>query len=94
MYTGRYEQARARSIEVYRRLENVSTQEVPYVDALRDVMAAAVALLEVLLGPLDEVFDVRRISMAAVVLTPGELAVEQAGVDRRHFLVLIVVGGA
>src|SRR5436189_3764276 len=37
-----------------------------------------------LIGPRDEVLHVRTIFVSAVVLTPGEFAVEQAGVDRRH----------
>src|SRR5258706_15905164 len=41
-------------------------------------------LLEELAGPGDEMLHVRAILVAAVVLAPGEFAVEQAGVDRRH----------
>ena len=36
-------------------------------------------------GPRDEVFHVRPIFMSAVMLTPGEFAVEQAGIHGRHF---------
>ena len=34
----------------------------------------ASALREMLFRPLDEVLDVRRVGVAAIVLTPGELA--------------------
>src|SRR5262245_25107715 len=44
-----------------------------------------------LVGPRYEVFPVRTISMAAVVLPPGELAIEQADVDCRHSFRLVVV---
>ena len=36
-------------------------------------------------GPGDEVFHVRTVFVSAVVLAPGEFAVEQAGVHGRHF---------
>src|SRR5436853_6116703 len=41
-------------------------------------------------SPLDEELHVRSILMPAVVLAPGKFAVEQAGVDRRHFRCSIV----
>ena len=37
-----------------------------------------------LFGPVDEVFDVGGIRVAPVVLTPGELAVQQTNVYRWH----------
>ena len=52
------------------------------------------ALGKVLIGPLDEMLDVRRVRVAAVVLTPGQLAVEQARVDGGHFFLLVIVGRA
>ena len=42
-------------------------------------------------GPRNEVLPVRAVGVAAVVLAPGELAVEQPDVDRRHLLRLVVV---
>ena len=44
-----------------------------------------------LVCPRDEVFPIGAVSMAAVMLAPGELPVQQAGIDRRHFRRVIVV---
>src|SRR3954471_23016852 len=51
-------------------------------------------VLQELVGPGDEVLPVGAVGVAAVVLTPGELAVQQAAVDRRHLLLRVVVGDA
>jgi tetratricopeptide (TPR) repeat protein len=48
--TGRLEQARMRALSIYRSLEHVSAQEVPYADAIRRALAHAVAGIEVALG--------------------------------------------
>ena len=50
--------------------------------------------LEKLVGPRQEVLPVRRVGVAAIVLAPGELAVEQADVHGRHLLGRVVVGAA
>ena len=42
--------------------------------------------------PREEVLPVRRVGVAAVVLPPREVAVEQADVHRRHLLLRVVVG--
>src|SRR5574337_515636 len=52
---------------------------------------ASVWRFEEFVGPGYEVFPVRAVSMSAVVLTPGELAVEQSGVDGRHLRGAIIV---
>src|SRR6266498_2116626 len=43
-----------------------------------------------LVGPRDEVLQVRPVFVPAIVLTPGKFALEQAGVDRRHFCRAII----
>src|SRR5262245_22477046 len=48
-------------------------------------------VLDELVGPRDEVFPIRSVGMAAVVLPPGKLTVEQAHVDVRHFLDSVIV---
>ena len=45
-----------------------------------------------LVGPLDEVLHVGRVSVPAVVLPPCELAVKQALIHRRHDSGLVVAG--
>src|SRR5579864_5074991 len=47
-----------------------------------------------LVGPLDKIFHVGGIGMAAVMLAPGELPFQQACVDGGHFFGMIVVGYA
>src|SRR5688500_8384627 len=42
-------------------------------------------VFEEFVGPGEEEFHVGTIFMAAIVLSPGELAIEQADVDGRHF---------
>ena len=49
--------------------------------------------VEELVGPGNEVLPIRAVGVPAVMLTPGQLAIEQAHVDRRHLLVVIVVRG-
>src|SRR6185503_5835373 len=44
-----------------------------------------------LVRPFDEVFHVRRIGVATVVLTPSELAVENVCIHRRHVVWCITV---
>lgn len=44
--------------------------------------------------PSDEVWDVRKIGVTAVVLTPGQLSFEQSTVDWRHLLGLVVIASA
>src|SRR6185295_16731301 len=44
--------------------------------------------------PRDEVLPVRTVGVAAVVLAPGQVAVEQANTDRWHFLLRVVVRDA
>ena len=41
-------------------------------------------------GPLDEVLHVGGVGVASVVLTPGELSVEQALIDGRHLCGVVV----
>ena len=48
-------------------------------------------MFQELVGPGDEVLPIRTIGVAAVVLTPGELTIEQADVHGRHLLGLVVV---
>src|SRR6476646_10092211 len=48
-------------------------------------------VLEKAVRPRDEVLPVGPVGMAAVVLAPGELPVQQTDVDRRHLLGLVVV---
>ena len=43
-----------------------------------------VGVADEFVGPLDEVLHVGRVCVAAVVLAPGELAIEQSLVYRRH----------
>src|SRR5215468_11721208 len=45
-------------------------------------------------GPRNEVFPVRSVGVPAIVLPPGKLSAEEADVDRRHLLHLVVVGRA
>src|ERR1019366_6371300 len=51
------------------------------------------AVLDEPVGPRDEVFPVGAVGVSAVMPAPGELAVEQAHIDGRHFLGAIVVRG-
>ena len=45
-----------------------------------------------LVSPLDEIFYVGSVGMVAVMLTLGELAIQQADINGGHFLGLVVVG--
>lgn len=49
------------------------------------------SMADELIRPLNEVLHVREIGVSSVVLAPGEFAVEQAVIHRRHFRCVIVV---
>ncbi len=49
------------------------------------IVICSISPIEHFVRPGDEIFHVRTIFMAAVVLAPGELAVQQTGVYRRLF---------
>src|SRR2546430_726363 len=44
--------------------------------------------------PRNKVLPIRSVSVASVMLTPGELAFEKSNIDRRHFGGMIVVRGS
>jgi hypothetical protein len=47
-----------------------------------------------LIRPRDEVFPIRAIGMSAIMLAPGELAIQQTHIDRWHLRGAIVVGNS
>jgi hypothetical protein len=49
-YKGHYERARARLIGIYENLEHATGQDIVYLDALRNAVAHAIALVDVTLG--------------------------------------------
>jgi hypothetical protein len=48
--TGQIEQAHARGVDAYERLEGIVNKDMPYLDAIRHAIAHAIAYAEVLLG--------------------------------------------
>src|SRR5262245_27618557 len=47
-------------------------------------------MLQQLIRPTNEVFPVRSVGMSAVVLTPRNMAIEEADIDCGHFFRLII----
>src|SRR5437667_12633844 len=48
-------------------------------------------VLQILVGPGNEIFPVGAVGVSAVVLPPGQLAVEHADVHGRHLLPLVII---
>src|SRR4030095_14229796 len=64
------------------------------IEGYRRVTRSPVSPIQLSVGPWNEVFPVRPIGVAAVVLPPRKLTIEPADSDRRHSLGLVVVRAA
>src|SRR5688572_10202607 len=46
-----------------------------------------------LIGPFDEVFDIRSVRVSSIVLSPSQLTAQQSHIHIGHALALVIIGG-